>query len=114
MLIVHVDPSADGWKHATVLSATVREFAKRRKWLVGVRMREAKNFGLALMRLRTRREDNLRFLRSSASYFLYPESSVKFVSQPGRRFWLDSGTADWGGHFHCAPGVAARWGESRV
>ena len=57
MLIVHVDPSADGWKHATVLSATVREFAKRRKWLVGVRMREAKNFGLALMRLRTRRED---------------------------------------------------------
>ena len=51
MLIVHVDPSASGWKHATVLSATVHEFAKRRKWLVGVKMRGVKNFSTSLRRL---------------------------------------------------------------
>lgn len=56
MLIVHIDLSAVRWKHATVLSATVHEFAKRRKWLVGVKMRGAKSFSASLRRLHMVRE----------------------------------------------------------
>jgi hypothetical protein len=70
-------------------------------------------FGRRLTLIGAENQENLRFLRASASQFLCAKPSVKFVNQPGfrlligRRYGTRRGCCDRGDESSCADCVVA-------